>query len=220
MKPLGFQPLKKTTAQWTQGVMWVVAGAQMVQAFVAFLYWQAFSSWDDGIGSLNDAVSAENTYNAVSTINGLLWLTGFIFLVVWSAQVHTTTTSLLSPQTSRKYSRTWAIWVWFIPVANFISAPQVIAENQKLAYAPRRNNEVDRSWMSTELKPELIWWWLLVIGGFITTQVGSSMVAAAFTSSRDYLTGVTAIIVGSGISAFGVALGARFIMDMNEKLVA
>ncbi len=74
--------------------------------------------------------------------------------------------------------------------------------------------------MSTELKPELIWWWLLVIGGFVTTQVGSSMATAEFTSSSDYLTGITAIIVGSGISSFGVALGARFIMDMNEKLTA
>jgi hypothetical protein len=200
--------------------MWVVAGAQLLQAFVAYLYWQAFNNWKSGSGTLNDAISAENVYNAVSTINGLLWLAGFIFLVVWSAQVHTTTSSLLPPETTRKYSRVWAIWVWFIPFANFISTPQVIAENQKLAYAPRRNNQVDRSWMSTELKPELIWWWLLVIGGFVTTQVGSSMATAEFTSSSDYLTGITAIIVGSGISSFGVALGARFIMDMNEKLTA
>lgn len=199
-------------------MMWLVAGAQAIQAFVAFLYWQAYSNWDDGAGTLNEAVSAENTYNAVSTISGIATLAGFVFLVVWSAQVHTTTTSLLPPQKFRKYSRNWSIWVWFIPFANFISTPQVIAENQKIAYAARRNNQVDESWTSTEVKPELIWWWLLVIGGFITNQVGGAMITDYYSSSREYRTGITAIIIGSAITALGVALGARFITEMDAQL--
>lgn len=190
----------------------------MVQALVAFLYWQAFDNWDNGVGTFDDALSAENTFGSISTLTGLVFFTGFVFLVVWSAQVHTTTTSLLPAQKLRKYSRNWSIWVWFIPFANFISTPQVIAENQKIAFAPRRNNEVDASWASTAVKPELIWWWILVVGGFICNQVGSSMTSGEFTSNSDYLSGITAIIFGSVISAVGIGLGAKFITDMNQKL--
>lgn len=216
---VGFQPLKKTTAQWTQWALWAVAVAQGVLAFMAYRYWQAYSDWTDRQGRFNDALSAENNYKIVSGLSWLVWVGGLIFLIVWLAQVHDTTTSLLPGDKRRKYTRGWTIGVWFIPFVNLVSTPQVVAENQRIAYAFRQRNQVGESWESTPIEPELIWWWVLVAGGMLTSGVGSRFMANAVTT-REYLGGLTAVIIGSGISSFGVALGARFITDMNEKLTA
>jgi hypothetical protein len=212
--------LKKTTAQWTQGALMAVALAQGAQSLVAISYWNALNKWKNGNQSLEKVVSAENIYNVVVTLNRLAWVAGFVFLVVWLANVHTTTTSLLPEEKSRQYTRNWTIGVWFIPFVNLIGPAMVIAENQKIAYADRKANKVDSSWTSVPIKPNLVWWWLLVIGGLVTTQVGGLTIADATASTSAYMTAVMVVIIGSALTAIGILVGGEFITEMNEKLTA
>jgi len=199
--------------------MWVVALAQAVQALTAFLYWNAFNEWRRGDRELDEALPLENAYFAIINVNRLVWLGGLVFLVVWLANVHTTTTSLLPPSGERRYTRLWSIWVWFIPFVNLISTPQVIAENQRIAFTPRSETRLAESWRSTPVKPELVWWWLLVAAGFLVFGVGDRMMADDFSSTREYLTGLTAVMVGSTLTTIGVGIGASYVTDMNERLV-
>lgn len=198
--------------------MWVVAGGQAIQALTAYRYWQASHDYYERSGSLDQALSAESTYNATAGINALIWFAGFIFLIVWLANVHTSTTSLLPGSKERKYTRAWSIGVWFIPIANLISTPQVIAENQRIAYAARSNGVVSTNWRSTRVYPELVWWWSMVAGGLIIVQVGGTYLDGFYSTSRDFFTGLTAIIAGSVITAIGVTLGAIYVTDLNNRL--
>ncbi|MEN9802000.1 MAG: hypothetical protein RLZ37_1125 [Actinomycetota bacterium] len=193
----------------------------MLQGFFAYRYWQAFTDWyDRRTGTFEQATSAQSTYSNVSTLAWLVWVVALILLAVWSGHVHTTTTSLLPGNRVRTYSRAWAIWVWFIPVVNVFSTPQVIAENQRIADSHRRNNQVIESWRSTPIQTELYWWWALVAIGMVTSGVGGRIMAEDVTTSREYLGGLTAVMIGSGITALGLAIGAVFITDLNEKLKA
>jgi hypothetical protein len=96
----------------------------------------------------------------------------------------------------------------------------LIAENQKIAYADRRGKKVDSSWKSVAIEPELVLWWLLVIGGLITTQYGSLRMSDAMASNGDYMTGITAVSIGSLMAALGVLIGVAYVSAMNEKLTA
>ncbi len=184
----------------------------------AFLYWSAFNEWRRGDRRLDQALPLENAYFAIINVNRLVWLGGFVLLVVWLANVHTTTTSLLPEGQSRQYTRGWSIGVWFIPIVNLFATPQVIAENQRIAFTPRSKTTVAESWTSTPVKPELIWWWLLVAAGLIIFGVGDRMMADDFATTREYLTGLTAVMAGSALSTIGVGIGASFVTEMNERL--
>lgn len=198
--------------------MWVVAGGQAIQTLTALLYWQASNAYDERRGSLDKALSAQSTYNTAAGLNALIWFAGFICLIVWLANVHTSTTSLLPGPKERKYSRAWSIGVWFIPIANLVSTPQVIAENQRIAFAARSNGVVNANWRSTRVYPELVWWWILVAGGLITAQFGRTFVDDYSSTSREFFTGLTAIIAGSGITAIGVTFGAIYVTELNNRL--
>ncbi len=198
--------------------MWVAAASQGILAIFAFRYWQTFGDWfERDTKTWNDALSAESNFNLASGFSWLVWVAGFIFLIVWLANVHTSTTSLLADDQDRKYTRGWSIGVWFIPFANVISTPQVIAENFKIASAPRKNNKVDNSWKTLPVNGELVWWWILVVGGMLTSSVGGQIAIEGVTSS-EILGGLTAVMIGSTAATIGLALGAVVITDMNKEL--
>lgn len=199
--------------------MWAVAVFQVIQAIVAIQYWQAMNGWNVGRRSLDDAVSAEDTYIQVAGLNWFIWVIGAIMLIVWLAKVHTTTTSMLPGDRLRKYSKGWSIGAWFIPIANVISVPQIFAENQRIAEAPRINGTVTEAWRSTPIRPELVWWWLLTIGGSIVTQIGGTLIGDPDAPMREYLTGISVIAIGSFVTAAGIAIGAVFLTDIGKKLL-
>lgn len=199
--------------------MWAVAGFQVIQGIFAIQYWQATNDWNANRRSLDDALAAEGNYTEVAGLNWAVWVVGAIMLMVWLAKAHTTTTSMLPGDRLRKYSKGWSIGAWFIPIANIISVPQIFAENQRIAHAPRVNGVVTESWRSTPIQPGLVWWWLLVVGGSITTQVGSSLHGEPDATMREFLIGISVIAIGSFVTAAGIAIGAVFLTDLSKKML-
>lgn len=211
-------PLNSSLSGWTAGLMWVIGAAAVVYTVLAFNYSSALSDFLDGRGSLNTAVEAENNFNGFGPYFALLWITGFVFQVMWIAQAHTTTTSLLIRRDLRKYSRGWAIGVWFIPIANLFSTPQVFAEHQRIADAPRINGWVDQQWKTVKVRPMLIWWWVLMLIGFVVNRAGASMIEDPSADLDEYQIGLAVLSVGLLILGAGVVCGARFIRQVSQNL--
>ena len=211
-------PLNSSLSGWTTGLMWVIGAAAVVYAVLAFNYSSALSDFLDGRASLNTAVEAENNFNGFGPYFALLWITGFVFQVMWIAQAHTTTTSLLIRKDLRKYSRGWAIGVWFIPIANLFSTPQVFAEHQRIADAPRINGWADLQWKATKVRATLIWWWILMLVGFVVNRSGASMIENPSMDLDEYQIGLAVLSVGLLILGAGVVCGAVFIRQVSQNL--
>lgn len=217
--PQGVHPLSRTVSLWTQGLMWCVAAFQVIQGLVAIQYWQAVNAWNTGRRSLDDMATAEENYNAVASLSLVVWFAGIVMLIVWLAKAHTTTTSMLPGEQLRKYSKGWSIGAWFIPIANVISVPQIFAENQRIAEAPRVNGVVTESWRSTPIRPNLVWWWLLTVGGSIAYWAGAETIGDPERPIHEYLTGISMISIGCFVSAVGIAIGARLLTDLSKKML-
>lgn len=204
-------PLSTTLTGWTVGLMWAAAGLNAIASLTAWNYQSALT------GPLYEAIDAEDLYNSVAGVSLLLGIATFVLLIIWSAKAHTSSASLLNSQGARKYSRGWCIGVWFIPFANIFSTPRVLAEHQRIAFAPRSNGRASHDWGKQPIDQRLIWWWVLFWTGAIVTQIGASSLTLE-TSLREYQNGLTAVIFGSLISAVGIAIGAIFVKSVGAAL--
>lgn len=219
--------LNSTFAAWTQALLWISAGLAAVVAVLALVYRQTLTDWFDGTGSLDEAISIEETFVNWSTFVPVVFMATVVLLIIWLAKAHTATTTLLGEGEHRRYSRAWSIGVWFIPLANVISTPQIFAENQQIADAPRTKGRISGDWRSTPIRLELIWWWILFVGGAIFFRLGLTASIddpEAFdkmlrtNSIDDYSTGLLIAALGGALFAAGTVCGAIFIRHVSNRL--
>lgn len=213
-----FISLNTSLSGWTRGLMWANGAAALMFALLANYYRESIADYANSRGSLVAAVEAEDAYNSFGALFFLLWIAGFVLLVVWIAKAHTSTTSVLASPTQRKYSRGWAIGVWFIPFANIFSTPQVFAEHQRIADALRVNGVVTAEWKAAKVRPTLIWWWILMIGGFVLNRGGISIFADPQADIDEYQEGLVMASLGMVALAAGMFTGAVFIGQVSKKL--
>lgn len=213
-----FISLNSSLSGWTRGLMWANGAAALMFALLANYYRESIADYANSRGSLVAAVEAEDAYNSFGGLFVLLWIAGFVLQVVWIAKAHTSTTSVLASPTQRKYSRGWAIGVWFIPFANIFSTPQVFAEHQRIADAPRVNGVADAEWKTVKVRPTLIWWWILMIGGFVLNRAGISIFSDPQANIDDYQAGLVMASLGMVALAAGMFTGAVFIGQVSKKL--
>jgi len=218
LSPRQMVSLNPSLAGWTEGVMWVIGAAAAVYAVLAINYSRTLTDFLARRGSLNAAVEAENNFNGFGPWFALLWIIGFVLQVVWLVKAHISTTSLLVEPAQRKYSRGWAIGVWFIPLANLISTPQVFAEHQRIADAPRNNGWADEQWKSIKVRSVLIWWWVLMLIGFILNRGGASTISDPSTPLNEYRIGLTVFAIGMLTLGAGMVCGAMFIREVSKNL--
>lgn len=213
-----FISLNRSLSGWTRGLMWANGAAALMFALLANYYRESIADYANSRGSLVAAVEAEDAYNSFGGLFFLLWIAGFVLLVVWIAKAHTSTTSVLASPTQRKYSRGWAIGVWFIPFANIFSTPQVFAEHQRIADAPRVNGVAAAEWKTVKVRPTLIWWWIFMIGGFVLNRGGISIFADPQADIDEYQEGLVMASLGMVALAAGMFTGAVFIGQVSKKL--
>ncbi|MDA2945711.1 MAG: DUF4328 domain-containing protein [Actinomycetota bacterium] len=192
--------------------MWAIVAFDILVAAAAMSYRSALSGT-----SLTQAVEAEELYNNATGIAVLLWITTFVLLIVWLAKAHTSSTSLLTNPRSRNYSHGWCIGVWFIPFANIFSTPRVFAEHQRIATAPRSNGRAHHEWAKQPLDPRLILWWVLTLAGLVVIQFGAASLTLE-ASLGEYQDGLVAVVVGSLLTAAGIASGALFLRSVGAAL--
>lgn len=197
---------------WTIGLMWAIVAGDVFVAVTAISYRSSLSGT-----SLAEAIEAEELYNNAASLVFVLWITTFILLIVWSAKAHTSSTSLLHNQRSRKYSQGWCIGVWFIPFANVFSTPRVFAEHQRIATAPRTNGRAHHDWAKQPLDARLTWWWVLTVLGLVVIQLGAGSLTLE-ASLGEYQDGLLGVIVGSLLMAAGIASGALFLRSVGAAL--
>ena len=205
-------PLSSKLTGWTVGLMWAIVAFDILVAAAAMSYRSALSGT-----SLTEAVEAEELYMNATGIAVLLWITTFVLLIVWLAKAHTSSTSLLTNPRSRNYSQGWCIGVWFIPFANIFSTPRVFAEHQRIATAPRSNGRAHHEWAKQPLDPRLILWWVLTLAGLVVIQFGADSLTFE-ASLGEYQDGLVAMVVGSLLTAAGIASGALFLRSVGAAL--
>ena len=205
-------PLSSKLTGWTVGLMWAIVAFDILVAAAAMSYRSALSGT-----SLTEAVEAEELYMNATGIAVLLWITTFVLLIVWLAKAHTSSTSLLTNPRSRNYSQGWCIGVWFIPFANIFSTPRVFAEHQRIATAPRSNGRAHHEWAKQQLDPRLILWWVLTLAGLVVIQFGADSLTFE-ASLGEYQDGLVAVVVGSLLTAAGIASGALFLRSVGAAL--
>ena len=206
-----FVPLNLGLTKWTSGMMWANVGVQTLISITAFNYQGSLD------GPLSNAIDAENLYLSVSGFSLLVWVPTFVLLVVWIAKSHTSTSSLLWADDHRKYSRGWAIGVWFIPFANFFSTPQVFIENARIATTHRVSGKVDKGWKVQSRDQHVVWWFVLFLVGMLISRGGASAANSA-TDIDAYRVGLTLVAAGALSSAVGIGFGAVHIRRVGTKL--
>jgi hypothetical protein len=220
-------PLNVVFAGWTQALLWATAGVCSVIAVLALWYRQAMNSWFQDNGTLDDAISAEEVFMSWTEFFPLVLAATFILLIIWLAKAHGATTALLGVEGERKYSRGWSIGAWFVPIANLFVTPQIFAETQRIADAPRVDGRIWGSWRTVRIRSELVWWWILFVGGMIMFRIGLTLSInddaaidkmIANRSLDDYLYGLLLAAVGAGLAAGGAICGAIFIRHVSRRL--
>ena len=205
-------PLSSKLTGWTVGLMWAIVAGDVFVAVTAMSYRSSLSG-----SSLTEAIEAEELYNNATSLAFVLWITTLILLIVWSAKAHTSSTSLLHNQRSRNYSQGWCIGVWFIPFANIFSTPRVFAEHQRIATAPRTNGRAHHEWAKQPLDARLTWWWVPTLAGLVVIQFGAGSLTLE-ASLGEYQDGLVAVVVGSLLTAAGIASGALFLRSVGAAL--
>lgn len=203
---------------WLRWLMWAYVAVSALMVGVGLAYWAAIESWRGGDLALDDLVAVEDAYNAVAGVQGLVWPAIFVLLIVWLVKAHTATTSLLAVPGSRKYSRKWCIWVWFIPFANVISTPQVFAEHQRIADADRTDGWVRGDWKSLPSSSLIPWWWVCFVAAFLLSRTATSETVETVGDLGPYAASVLRDACSDVAGAVGTALGAVFIGRVGRKL--
>lgn len=201
----------------TQILMGAQAAAFGIAALLAYSYRQSLAgaaqSW-----STAEAVNAAGRFNGFLIYLVLVGIAAFVMMVIWSAQVHEVTTGMIPETSRRKFSVGLTIGSWFIPFANMIVTPKILAEHQKLADAPRSKGLVHPEWRTTKVNRSLVVWWVLMpIGGlFVWRNSGTGF---DFRSGLDpFLRSLDALTIGYLLLAMAFTLGTYFVNDVSKKL--
>ena len=213
----------KALSGWTTGLLWGSVGliAALILSLVLTLVFfeQTMSGLDKGDNIFEVAQRWEDGEGFVS-LSYVLWallaIAIFVMLIVWSFRAHKATDTLRPG--SRSWSRGWTVGAWFIPLANYILVPMVLAEVHKIALAQRSGSTVDQGWRNRTVPGGLILWFVLYGVGGILLGIGQALFSDDYPTEGSYRVGLIMMIVGAGMIAGACVLAINFINAVSDRL--
>lgn len=167
---------------------------------------------------LDEAIAAEDQFNALSGLTALAQVVSLVVFIVWMWRAHAAGDRLRPGD--RKYSKGWTIGAWFIPFANVVLPRRVMTEIERIAIAPREGGRVTQGWRTTRTAVVGWAWWLLSIGGVVFGQIAESMLDGAF-ETFDMDTAITAyetMAFAAGVTAVGLACAIPLVGKIGKRL--
>ena len=198
---------------WTSGLLTAYLALLVGLGMSATLVWVFFES--DSQSSYDNWTTWDSVYAVLYIISLVLTIPIAIMLIIWTYKAHKVSDALQPGP--RKWGRGWSIGAWFIPIANYILLPLVLAEIHKIASAERAGGKVTGDWPRRSTPASVVLWFVFyAIGGWLLL-IGASLVDV--TSGPDeYRTGLFFTLVGLGMTGVATALAAAFIRDVSDKL--
>jgi hypothetical protein len=206
---------------WLRGMLLgyvCLLGALVFAAVLIFVFFEQYISSNSAtqeMSALNRWGDWEDIYNVIYVIAVLITLPIAVLLVIWSYQAHRWSDSL-EPE-GRRWGRGWSIGAWFIPLANIILAPLVLAEIHKIASVKRSNGRAETDWTRQPTPAVLILWFVFYALGTVILFFGNSVMDNEWSDLGEYRGGLIFILIGLGMTATASMLAAAFIKDISSK---
>lgn len=213
----------KALSGWTTGLLWGSVGLIAALILSLVLTFVFFEQTMNGLEN-NDVVFGvlqrwENGEGFVALSYGLwalLAIAIFVLLIVWSFRAHKATDTLRPGP--RSWSRGWTVGAWFIPLANYILVPMVLAEIHKISLAPRSGSTVEQGWRSRTVPGGLILWFALYGVGGILLLIGQGFFSDDYATESSYRLGLIGMLLGAGFIAGACVLAINFINSVSDRL--
>ena len=154
---------------------------------------------------LQDIDSADDIVSGVATALAVVSLAIFVVLIVFLYRASQNTE--LWDSARKRWSTGWTIGAWFIPLANFILVPMVVAEI--LRRTPDRENPASDS---TGL---LLGWWIPFALGWITSRIDVDPNTFDGVRAQDY-----AHVVGCALLAVSAVFAIQLVRRLAERQAA
>lgn len=217
------QPISDGVSRWTAGLLTAYLALLVGLAGATVLVWVFFEQWLSApYNSLAEDSAANNwstwesVYGVIYVISLILTIPIAILLIIWTYNAHKASASL--EPGPRKWGRGWSIGAWFIPIANYILLPLVLAEIHKIASAERTAGKVTGDWPRRSTPASVVLWFVFYAIGGWTLLIGNALVTDASTDLDGYRGGLVITLIGLGMSGVATALAAAFIRDVSDKL--
>jgi hypothetical protein len=122
---------------------------------------------------------------------------------------------------SVSWSPRWAVWGWFIPLANIVIPKLVLNEIDRVSTAAEAGED---DWRSQPLTVVANWWWGAWVTGVVLSFAGATIVASEavaldFNASA-YRAGLQMTAAGFAVSTVAGFLGAATMRLIGERLHA
>jgi len=212
------QPISDGVSGWTAGLLTAYLALLVGLAGATVLMWVFFEQWVSTRESsaANNWSTWESVYGVIYVISLILTIPIAILLIIWTYNAHKASGSL--EPGPRKWGRGWSIGAWFIPIANYILLPLVLAEIHKIASAERTGGKVTGDWPRRSTPASVVLWFVFYAIGGWALFIGNSIVVDDYASWDSYRGGLVITLVGLGLSGVATALAAAFIRDVSDKL--
>jgi hypothetical protein len=160
---------------WLQGLLWTAGGVAVVGTILGLAGIGTFNALFDSssYASYSDYDRWNSIDKAFRAFFGFEFLVGiaiFILTVIWAFKANRASNRLRPGL--RTWGAGWTIGAWFIPVANAILPKLVLDETERIATAPRTNQQVGADWHHTR-SSVLGWlWWIALVVSILALNVG------------------------------------------------
>lgn len=204
---------------WTNGLLWgsfALISALVISLVFTLVFFQRFTNSRNYYEYVDQWDRAEDFVALSYLLWALLAIAVFVLLIVWSFRAHKATDALRPGP--RSWSRGWTVGAWFIPLANLILVPMVLAEIHKIATAPRDNSKVSTGWKTLSAPGSLILWFILYGLGSILLGVGQVLFVDSFATENSYRVGVILMLIGAALNGTASMLAISFINSVSIHL--
>jgi hypothetical protein len=199
--------------KWTAGLLTAYLALLVGLGVSAVLVWVFFES--DSQSSYDNWTTWDSVYGVLYIISLVLTIPIAIMLIIWTYKAHKASDALQPGP--RKWGRGWSIGAWFIPIANYILIPLVLAEIHKISSTERSGGKATGDWPRRSTPAGLIIWFVFyALGGWLLL-IGAELVDMR-SGYDEYRTGLFFTLVGLGLTGVATALAAAFIRDVSDKL--
>lgn len=207
--PAADSSLADGAGRWTAGLLSgyvpLLAGLG-VSVVLAYVFYES-----DSTSSYDNWETWNSVYAVLYSISQVLTIPIAIMLIVWTYKAHKASDALQPGP--RRWGRGWSIGAWFIPIANFILVPLVLAEIHKIASTERSGGKAVGDWPRRSTPAGLkLWFVFFALGGWVLF-IGASLANGLFARAGLFLT-----LVALGLTGTAAALAAAFIRDVSDKL--
>jgi len=199
--------------KWTASLLTAYLALLVGLGVSAVLVWVFFES--DSQSSYDNWTTWESVYGVLYIISLVLTIPIAIMLIIWTYKAHKASDALQPGP--RKWGRGWSIGAWFIPFANYILLPLVLAEIHKISSTERSGGKATGDWPRRSTPAGLILWFVFyALGGWLLL-IGAELIDIR-SGYDEYRTGLFFTLVGLGLTGVATALAAAFIRDVSDKL--